>query len=155
MREGRRQLIAMAAGSATGANAEKPAMVDSAGSFEFEVMMLINIFMVAALAFMVGRLWSRKTEQDLAEKVKHLNDKIKHVEEVAKLAREDADHWEEAVSRAQEDIDQIRSRRFFMARRGVRLHTRQDCHTCGTARKSCIRVNGAQGTHSSVCSPPM
>ena len=31
------------------------AMVDSAGGFEFEVMMMIIIFMVAALAFMVGQ----------------------------------------------------------------------------------------------------
>ena len=79
------------------------------------------------LAFMVGRLWSRKTEQDLAEKVKHLSDKIKHVEEVAKLAREDTDHWEDAASRAMEDLYQMRTRRYFMAKRGVRIHTRQEC----------------------------
>ena len=48
--------------------------------------------------------------------------------EVAKLAREDADHWEEAVRLAQIDMGQIRSRKFFMARRGNRLHFRPECH---------------------------
>ena len=75
------------------------------------------------MAFLVGRLWSRKTA-DLADKVENLNGKVKHAEEVAKLAREDASYWEEAVSRAQWDIDQISSRRFYMARRGARLRFR-------------------------------
>ena len=120
-------IVAMAASIATGAKAERPGETGSAGGLEFEVMMLIIIFMVAILAFLVGRLWSRKTEQDLADKVENLNGKAKHAEEVAKLAREDASHWEEAVSRAQWDIDQIRSRRFYMARRGARLHFRPQC----------------------------
>ena len=66
-------MVAMAAGSATGAKAERPGEFDLAGGFEIEKMMLIVIFVVAALAFMVGRLWSRKIELDLADTAETLN----------------------------------------------------------------------------------